>query len=125
MNNRKNERHHVLKTGTISFQGSRIDCAVHDISVEGAKLEVDSDIGIPDSFDLLMHSESSQQRCQVVWRKQTRIGVAFFQECGDERKTKLSSNALPSGLANPSDLARCANRTIGWLLKRSRSREVD
>ena len=77
MNNRKNERHQVLETGTISFQGSKIDCAVHDLSVGGAKLEIDGDIVIPDSFDLLMHNESGKQRCHVVWRKQARIGVAF------------------------------------------------
>ena len=77
MNNRKNERHQVLETGTISFQASKIDCAVHDISAGGAKLEIDGDIVIPDSFDLLMHNESGKQRCHVVWRKQAWIGVAF------------------------------------------------
>jgi len=77
MNNRKNERLQVLETGTISFQGSRIDSAVHDISVGGAKLEIDGDIVIPNSFDLLLHNDSGKQRCHVVWRKQARIGVAF------------------------------------------------
>jgi hypothetical protein len=77
MTNRKNERHQVLQTGTISFKGSKIDCAVHDISVDGAKIEIDSYIVIPDSFDLLMHTESGKQRCHVVWRKRARIGVAF------------------------------------------------
>ena len=77
MNNRKNERHQVLETGTILFQGSKIDCAVHDISVGGAKLEIDADIVIPDSFDLLMRNECGKQRCHVVWRRQARIGVAF------------------------------------------------
>jgi hypothetical protein len=76
MNNRKNERLQV-QTGTISFQSSKIDCAVHDISVGGAKLEIDGDIVIPNSFDLLLHNESGKQRCHVVWRKQARIGVAF------------------------------------------------
>jgi len=77
MNNRKNERHQVLETGTITFQGSKIDCAVHDISVGGEKFEKNSDTAIPDSFDLLMRNQSGKQRCHVVWRKQARIGVAF------------------------------------------------
>jgi PilZ domain len=76
MNNRKNDRHQVLKAGTISFQGSTIDCAVHDLSLGGAKLEVDSHVGIPDTFDLLI-ADTGKQRCHVVWRKETRIGVAF------------------------------------------------
>jgi hypothetical protein len=45
--------------------------------VGGAKLEIDGDIVVPDSFDLLMHNKSGKQRCHVVWRKQARIGVAF------------------------------------------------
>lgn len=77
MNNRKSDRHQALETGTISFQGSRVDCAVHDISVGGAKLEIDGDVVIPDSFDLIMHTDSGKQRCHVVWRKRGRIGVAF------------------------------------------------
>ena len=76
MNNRKNERHEVLKAGTISFQGSRIDCAVHDLSLGGAKLEVDSQVTIPDAFDLLI-ADTGKQRCHVVWRRESQLGVAF------------------------------------------------
>jgi hypothetical protein len=76
MNNRSNERHQVLKTGTISFENSKIDCAVHDLSQGGANLEVDSQVGIPDAFDLLI-ADTGKQRCHVVWRKEARIGVAF------------------------------------------------
>jgi hypothetical protein len=77
MNNRRNERQQVLKAGTISFQGSKIDCAIHDVSVGGANLEVDSQMSVPDSFDLLIDSQRGKQRCHVVWRKEARIGVAF------------------------------------------------
>jgi PilZ domain len=76
MNNRKNDRYQVLKAGTISFHGSTIDCAVHDLSLGGAKLEVDSHVGVPDTFDLLI-SDTGKQRCRVVWRKETWIGVVF------------------------------------------------
>src|SRR3954454_3649909 len=54
MNKRRNERHQTLTTGTISFQDSKVDCAVHDLSLAGASIEVDSQTGIPDSFDLLL-----------------------------------------------------------------------
>jgi PilZ domain len=77
MNNRRNERHQVLKAGTISFQGSKIDCAVHDVSAGGANLEIDSQKSVPDSFDLLIDAQTGKQRCRVVWRKEARIGVAF------------------------------------------------
>ena len=77
MDNRRSERHEVLKAGTILFQDAKIDCAVHDLSVGGAKLEVDSQLSIPDSFDLLIDSQTGKQRCHVVWRREARIGVAF------------------------------------------------
>jgi hypothetical protein len=77
MNNRSNERHQVRKAGTISFQGSGIDCTIHNISIGGANLEVESHIGIPNSFDLMIDAENGTQRCHVVWRRERRIGVAF------------------------------------------------
>jgi hypothetical protein len=77
MNSRSHERQGVLKAGTISFQDSKIDCAVRNVSVGGANLEVDSQIAIPNSFDLLIEAQTGNQRCHVVWRKGPRIGVAF------------------------------------------------
>ena len=67
----------ILKTGTISFDGSGIDCLVRKMSGEGANLEVESQIGIPDSFDLIIDTEHSSHHCHVVWRKARRIGIAF------------------------------------------------
>ena len=77
MDNRHNERHEVLKSGRISFQGSDIDCTVHNISIGGANIEVDSQVGIPDAFYLAIDPENGKQYCHVAWRKGRRIGVAF------------------------------------------------
>lgn len=77
MKSREHERHPILGAGTISFQTSRIECAIHNISIGGANLEIESDRGIPDSFHLLMAGEIGDRRCRVVWRKERRIGVAF------------------------------------------------
>jgi hypothetical protein len=76
MNNRNYERHQVLSTGTISFESSKIECAVSDLSLGGANLEVDSQVRVPDAFDLLV-ADTGKQRCHVVWRKEARIGVVF------------------------------------------------
>ena len=67
----------VIMAGTISFDGSGIDCLVRKISVGGANLEVESQIGIPSSFDLVINVERSNHHCHVVWRKARRSGVAF------------------------------------------------
>jgi hypothetical protein len=44
---RGTQRQPILKAGTISFDGSGIDCLVRNMSDEGANLEVESQIGIP------------------------------------------------------------------------------
>ena len=66
-----------LKVGIISFDGSGIDCLVRKMSDYGANLEVQSQIGIPNSFDLVIDAERSNHHCHVVWRKARRIGIAF------------------------------------------------
>jgi hypothetical protein len=66
-----------LKAGTISFDGSGIDCLVRKMSAHGANLEVESQIGIPNSFDLVIDTEHGNHHCHVIWRKARRIGIAF------------------------------------------------
>jgi hypothetical protein len=68
-------RQQILKAGTISFDGSSIDCLVRKFSDYGANLEVESQIGIPNSFDLVIDTEHSNHHCHVVWRKARRIGI--------------------------------------------------
>jgi hypothetical protein len=87
---RGTQRQPILKAGTISFDGSEIDCLVRNMSGEDANLEVESQIGIPNSFDLVIDSENHQ--CHVVWRKARRIGVAFFD--GNEKPAVVSRWAL-------------------------------
>jgi len=77
MNNKRYQRQNVMKAGTIVFGGSGIDCLVRNISDSGANLEVESQIGIPNSFDLVIDTEHSNHHCHVVWRKARQIGIAF------------------------------------------------
>jgi hypothetical protein len=70
-------RHRVLKAGTIEFGGGAIDCTVRNMSNTGAMLDVNSPIGIPDQFTLILPADGQHIACHVVWRKQKRIGVAF------------------------------------------------
>jgi hypothetical protein len=74
---RDTQRQNVIKAGTISFGGMGIDCLVRNMSVGGANLEVESQIGIPSSFELVINVEHSNRNCHVVWRKARRIGVVF------------------------------------------------
>ncbi len=76
---RNNPRNRVLKGATIAFKDgvSVIDCVVRNLSERGACLNVESPIGIPESFDLVFGPKSIRN-CRVAWRKATQIGVEFL-----------------------------------------------
>jgi hypothetical protein len=75
---RKGSRRRVLKGARIAFKacGAVIDCTVRNITDRGACLEVESPIGIPDYFDLVLDT-APVLKCRLTWRKAARIGVAF------------------------------------------------
>jgi hypothetical protein len=70
-------RHRVLKAAKIEFDGGTIDCVVRNVSDTGAALEVTSPMGIPEEFNLLISGNRTAHRCEVKWRAENRIGVAF------------------------------------------------
>jgi PilZ domain-containing protein len=75
--NRAALRQRVLKSASIEFNGGVIDCVIRNISETGAALEVASPLGIPETFNLVTSGDHPSRRCQVAWRKDKRIGVAF------------------------------------------------
>lgn len=76
--NRLTQRRTTLKGGRIAFNGGRstIDCTIRNLSAKGAKLQVSSVVGIPDTFDLLLEG-ASRQPCRVIWRTLKELGVEF------------------------------------------------
>ena len=70
-------RKRVLKAGTIEFGGGAIDCTVRNLSDTGAALSVESPVGIPSDFNLIVASDEVNRTCRVVWRKENRIGITF------------------------------------------------
>ena len=75
---RKVPRHRTLKAGSIAFnRAAGIDCRVRNLSPIGACLEVESQLGVPDDFVLVIDSEQLKQHCHVIWRTDARLGVAF------------------------------------------------
>ncbi len=75
--NRIAPRKRVLKAGTIEFGGGAIDCTVRNLSDTGAALFVESPVGIPTEFNLIVISDQVNRTCSVVWRKDNRIGIRF------------------------------------------------
>ncbi|MDP2354442.1 MAG: PilZ domain-containing protein [Beijerinckiaceae bacterium] len=70
-------RKRVLKAGQVEFGGGAIDCTVRNLSDTGAALSVESPVGIPAEFNLVIVSDNVNRRCRVVWRKDNRIGITF------------------------------------------------
>jgi hypothetical protein len=101
---RTSPRQRVLKSGTIAFDGAGIDCVVRNISATGAALEVESQLGIPKEFKLVISAEDFNGFCRVLWRKAKRIGVVFQPEAsadGAPPPVPNESEATPGPAANP------------------------
>jgi hypothetical protein len=82
---RNTARHRVFKRAQISFRGlhAAIDCVVRDFSDGGARLTVETSVGVPDRFELVRDGLPTK-KCQVVWRHATQIGVQFIPEIDAE-----------------------------------------
>jgi hypothetical protein len=78
---RKRVRHRVFKGAHISFCGlhAAIDCVVRDYTDGGARLTVETAVGIPDTFDLVRDNLPTRE-CRVIWRHATQVGVKFIRE---------------------------------------------
>jgi PilZ domain len=72
---REKPRDRVLRIATIKFDGGEISCLVRNISTTGAALDVNNSTDVPDFFTLF--TDGSHRSCQIMWRRQKRIGVAF------------------------------------------------
>ena len=78
---RAKRRRLVLKSAKIGFnRGGVIDCAIRDISEDGACLRVASTVGIPEFFELIL-DDKIQRPCHVKWRKETQIPIALVFLC--------------------------------------------
>jgi hypothetical protein len=54
-------------------------CVVRNISPDGAAIDVENPILVPDQFRLVMARDSSTHDCRVIWIREKRIGVAFVK----------------------------------------------
>lgn len=70
-------RPRVLKAGTIAFGGAAIDCTVRNVTATGALLEVESPLGIPHHFVLVIPSDGVSRSVRLIWASERRIGVRF------------------------------------------------
>lgn len=74
---RRAPRYRVSKPAKIGEGKQAINCIVRDLSTTGAAIEVENQIGIPDNFILFVTEDDLHLSCNIVWRRDFRIGVAF------------------------------------------------
>ena len=71
-------RHRSFKLGQIKCgTGTAVPTVVRNFSPTGAVLEINSAIGIPDEFILVIAANPFSRPCRVTWRKPRQIGVEF------------------------------------------------
>ncbi|MBN8995212.1 MAG: PilZ domain-containing protein [Rhizobiales bacterium] len=76
---RRSPRHRALKGARIVFNhgASSLSCLVRNLAEGGARLEVESSLGVPNRFLLYFDDGDPSRTCEVRWRTQRAIGVAF------------------------------------------------
>ncbi len=70
-------RQRVLKRGRITFGGGSVDCTVRSLSATGARVDVESPVGLPESFVLVIEADQFQRQGHAVWFKDRQLGIAF------------------------------------------------
>jgi PilZ domain len=76
---RKSVRRRALKGGRIIFNEgwASLSCTIRNLSEHGAKLQLESVLGIPSAFTLMFDDGSPPRKCLVKWRNPTSLGVEF------------------------------------------------
>jgi hypothetical protein len=54
-----------------------IHCTVQNITGVGACLKLANTYGLPPTFELTFEHGRTRRTCRVVWRTETKLGVAF------------------------------------------------
>lgn len=78
---RASSRRRTLFSGKIIFKqhSSVFNCIVWNLSETGACLEIESLVGIPDQFELLVEGADIRADYRVIWRRGKRIGVSLVR----------------------------------------------
>lgn len=57
---------------------SPIACAISDVSASGARLNLETDVELPETFILLLTRNGHARRhCHLIWRDGMSVGVKF------------------------------------------------
>jgi diguanylate cyclase (GGDEF)-like protein len=76
---RASHRTRMWRGGKILLNNRRsvLDCTIRNLSHDGACLQVESLVGVPPAFDLLIDGEHAPRPCRLAWQSDHRAGVEF------------------------------------------------
>ena len=74
---RQASRRRVMDLALIRFGEMSVGCVIRNLTDEGAALDVGPQNDVPDQFTLVVMTKKKIYSCNVVWRKNHRIGVSF------------------------------------------------
>ncbi len=76
---RSERRSRTLKTARIVFNLGRsvFDCTIRNLSPSGALIQVQSVVGIPEQFEIVIDDGAARRPCNVRWRTGRLMGVHF------------------------------------------------
>jgi hypothetical protein len=84
---RKHPRIEISEPGYVSAGGSVMSCTIHNISLEGAAIDVENPAFVPPHFRLVIAKDSSVRECRIVWIQKNRIGVNFSETPKDGERS--------------------------------------
>jgi hypothetical protein len=101
---RASPRHAVRKDGKIIFvdQPFFIECAIRNMSEGGALLTMLVNFPLPKEIMLWEEKSGTIYECDVVWRRESQVGVRFLDVCGQTmRRALLEKCFAPLSCAPP------------------------
>ena len=75
---RKYQRTEIDEPAWVTSEGSVMSCMIRNISPDGAAIDVENPVFVPQQFRLVMAKDSSIRECKVIWIQQKRIGLTFL-----------------------------------------------
>jgi hypothetical protein len=106
---RKASRRRVMDLALIRFGEMSVGCVIRNLTDEGAALDVGPQSDIPDQFTLVVMTKKKIYPCNVVWRKNHRIGVSFRARIASHFTFSQPGACYPltaGGFQGPSDRRR-------------------
>lgn len=81
-----------------NFGRSAFDCTVRQLTDTGATVELESTVGIPDHFQLLMVGTNQTRPCKRLWQSDRQLGLVFEEQ---RASAAAPAPAAPAAAAIP------------------------